>query len=464
MTSIKTFFTNLFSRNQVSPDGTPPKGFAPNEEFESKRTTKLGMVFVIIMVITGIWQGQSLFGAVSSTVTPPAQLSSCFSALVGESGESIPIDYDSSSYSSNYSYPSVRYGTYDAYNNYYTGTTPTCAYNDIEKKYSIEPLYNSVSPLLTTRSEKGKEKNELESKLSTLRYSSNSTRDAYNTALFEAMANTPGSAYSTSSLNTILRTKEEQIQELQTRIDTLAAEMNSITSQMRTVIVAKSSDLHHVADEFNSRLKWLELKRFLVSIILLAPLAFFTLRRYFRAKNERSEFAIIWSAVALISTILSAQLLVVFAYRILPHRLIAAILETFAGIFSQFAFLLVLVQWFALILVPLFFGFLVYKIQKRYYNKEAVMMRALKDNKCPQCSMKVKDSMVFCPSCSYALRKTCVSCKHTSISYARYCEECGVTFQKPEVVNVETVVVPVVTIKTELKSETKGKDIKKVVA
>jgi hypothetical protein len=243
------------------------------------------------------------------------------------------------------------------------------------------------------------------------------------------MALSSSSVYSPSNLGTVLYTKEEQMQDLRSRISVLESEISLQTVEIKRVILAKLEDLRAVADEFNTLLRWLELKRFLVSIILLAPLAFFTIRRYFRAKNERSEYAIIWSAVALISTILSAQLFVVFAYKILPHQFIEAVARMFVALFSQFAFLLVLLQWLALILVPLFFAFLVYIIQKKYYNKDAVMMRALKDGKCPRCSMKIKDQMVFCPSCSYELRKPCETCKHTSISYARFCEQCGTQFQ-----------------------------------
>jgi hypothetical protein len=218
------------------------------------------------------------------------------------------------------------------------------------------------------------------------------------------------------------------LQELEARISSKDTEITEVTSQIKTMVLVKKSDILLVADEYTSMLKWVELKRFLVSILLLAPLAFFTLRRYFRAKNERSEYAIIWAAVALVSTILSTQILVVFAYRIIPHSLIAALIAYLGHLFNAFSFLLVLLQWLGLILVPLFFGYLVYRIQKRYYNKEAVVMRALKDGKCPQCSLKIKDNMVFCPSCSYALRKPCQNCKHTSISYARFCEECGSSF------------------------------------
>ncbi len=427
MNIIKNILAYLFPGRQGSSDGVTPVGFAQNEEFESKRTTKLGMVFVVIMVITGIWQGQILFKSINATITPPAQLSSCFSRLVSESGERIQINYDSSSYYSSYSYQNMLYDGYNEYNN---NTVPSCTYTDIENRHGIQALYNSAEPLFNERSQKQKTKSSLLQELSDIQYSRASVRDSYNTSLLESMALSSSSVYSPSNLGTVLYTKEEQMQDLRSRISVLESEIALQTAEIKRVILAKLADLRAVADEFNTLLRWLELKRFLVSIILLAPLAFFTIRRYFRAKNERSEYAIIWSAVALISTILSAQLFVVFAYKILPHQFIEAVARMFAALFSQFAFLLVLLQWLALILVPLFFAFLVYIIQKKYYNKDAVMMRALKDGKCPRCSMKIKDQMVFCPSCSYELRKPCETCKHTSISYARFCEQCGTQFQK----------------------------------
>lgn len=425
MNTIKDFFTKIFNRPPAPADGIAPVGFAPHEEFESKRTTKLGMVFVIIMVITGIWQGQSLFEAINSSIAPPARLSLCFSKLVEESGDSIAIDYDTSSYYSSYSYQTIeRYGYNEADNK------PTCTYTEIETKNNIPALYASVENLFDERAQKIQEKRLLENQLSTIQYSNDSTRNSYNTALFEKMSQAESSVYSTSTLGSVLRTNEETLQELRTKIRQIDQEVLAINSKIQGVIAPMKGKLHAVADEFNSQLKWLELKRFLLSLILLAPLAYFTIRKYFRVKNERSEYAIIWAAVALISTILSAQLFIIFVYRILPHRLIEAVAQFFAAIFEHFILLFVLLQWFGLILVPLFFGFLVYKIQKRYYNKEAIMIRALKDDKCPQCSMKIKDRMTFCPSCSYALRKPCTKCKHTSISYARFCEECGVAFVK----------------------------------
>lgn len=431
MDTIKKLFTRLFSTNGTNSDGVAPTGYAPHEDFESKRTTKLGMIFVIIMVISGVWQGQMLFDAVSSSITPPQQLSSCYSTLVSESGSMITVSRDSSSRYSNYSYQNIGtgYDDYDTYGNRMY-RAPECVYTDIENKYAISALYNDVSPLFSKRSELQKESNTLERQLSDVRYSSNSVRDTYNTSLFETMTQSGSGVYSSSTLGYVLRTKEDQIKELENLIASKKVEINTINSSIKSKIAEKLSSLQSVANEFNAKLRWLELKRFLVSIVLLAPLAFFTLRKYFRSKNVRSEYAIIWAGIALISTILSTQLLVVFVYRILPRRILAAIAEFLTTIFQTFTFLFVVLQWLGLILVPLFFAFLVYKIQKKYYNKEAITMRALKDGKCPQCSMKIKDSMVFCPSCSLALRKSCASCKHTSTSYARYCEECGIAFTK----------------------------------
>ncbi len=432
MKTILTFFTNLFPSHQTTTEGAPPEGFAPHEEFESKRTTKLGMIFVVIMVITGIWQGQSLFRAISSTITPPESLSTCFHRLVSESGERITINYDSSSAYSRYSYQNSLSRSYDNgyYDEYAEAKEPACLYSPFEKKHAIEPLYISVVPLFVEQSMLRRELNDLQTQLSQIKNSSDYTRNSYNTSLLENIGQVGNTVYSTSSLGSTLRTKESQIADLETAITRLETQSNAQTTTIKATILEKISNLRAVADEFNTHLRWLELQRFLLSVILLAPLAFFTLRRYFKAKNERSEFAIIWGAVALVSTILSAQVLVVFAYKIIPHHIIQLIATMFAKLFSQFAILLVILQWFGLILVPLFFGFLVYKIQKKYYNKEAVTMRALKDNKCPRCSMKIKDQMVYCPSCSYELRKKCSSCNHASISYARFCEQCGVSFKE----------------------------------
>ncbi len=417
MINIKT----LFSTGSGSSDGTAPQGYAPHEEFESKRTTKLGMVMVVVMIVTGLWQGQNVLNAINSSITPPESLSYCFFTLVQEGGLSITVNRDKSAIRSPYSYQ----------NAYTSGSDGSdCSYSEIEKKYGVPALYDTVSAMLSNRSRLYKERSDLESTLRNSTKSNGTLQNSYNTSLLETMSATGEVVYSQDQLAERLRSQQMEVNALQAKLDQKNTEIQELSDEIKTTIFNQRNSLDSAATDFNNRVRWLELKRFIVVAVLLFPLMFFGLRRYFRAKNERSEFAIIWGGVAVIFTLLSAQVFVIFAYKILPRGFVEALATFFATIFSQFKILFVLAQWGAFVLIPLFFGYIVYTIQKKYYNKQAVIMRALKDGKCPQCSMKIKDQMVHCPSCSYALRKACTSCQHSSISYARYCESCGTMFNE----------------------------------
>ena len=426
MQSIKNFFATMYFRITGNSQESVPVGFALNEEFESKRTTKLGMIFVVIMVATGVWQGQALFNSIKQMIAPPEQLSSCYFQLTYESGEKIVVKNDSSGYQG-YNGSRQLYGSYfDPQDN---DSLQRCQYSQIEITNSVPALYDSVKEFVEKRDGARKQKSDLENELSRVRYATDNTRQSYNTALYEQIAQTGATVYSPQDIGQSLRTKEQTIADLEKMVTLKDQEINEIGDVIKQKVLGSVEKIYSVRDDFNERVRWLELKRFLVSILLLAPFAFFALRKYFRSKNERSEYAIIWGGIALIATILSSQVFIVFAYRILPHQIIESIVAFFGSLFSQFAFLFVLFQWLALILVPLFFGFLIYQIQKRYYNKDAVVMRALKEGKCPRCTMKIKDQMVHCPSCAYLLKKECQSCHFASISYARFCESCGIPFE-----------------------------------
>lgn len=419
-----TIKNKLFGK---SDDGIVQPGFASHEEFESRRTTRLGMIFVIIMVITGIWQGQVLFSAISASILPPENVSSCFRTLVTYSGENMSVPYDSSYQGSAYSYNDVLYK--DSFGGYYgdTSSSNRCNFSELEIKHHIDELYASVRNDMSSLEAKEKELSEIDAKLYQARYVQPSYQNSYNTSLFETMANATSTVYEQESKRLALVEKERVISDLEKKKGVVQMEIQALRASIKDLILAKRTDLTGVITDMTQMLRWLELKRFVVALILLAPLAYFSIRKYFRVKNERSPFAIIWAGVALIGVILFSQLILVFVYRIIPHRIFEYLFTFFAELFAAFAFLRVVLQWLALILMPLFFGFIVYIIQKKYYNKEAVTMRAIKDGKCPQCSMKIKDTMTYCPMCSYTLRQTCTYCQKTSVCNAKFCEQC----QKP---------------------------------
>lgn len=398
------------------------QGYAPYEELDGKQTTKLGMIFVVIMVIAGLWQGQVLLHSIQTTINPPENLSSCFSDAVNRSGLSITVSRD-------YSYSEYGGRQYNGYSSSYAPAYDEglnrCRYSIIEVERNFPALYDSVRPKIELLSRLNSEVSTANSELWKEKNNKNTQQQNYNTSLFENMSGSERAVYSASTISGTLVVAEDRIAILEKLIASKQSEIRTAQEEIKQTLVQSSLLLESVASDYENDVRFLELKRFLTSFFLLAPLAWFTLRRYFKAKNTRSEFAIIWGGAALIATLLFSQVLVVFVYRILPKRLLAEIAQFLASLIQSFDFLIIIFQWLGFILIPLFFGYLVYKIQKKFYNPLAVSMRSIKDGKCPKCTMKIKDSMVHCPMCSFNLRVSCQSCSSTSVCFAKYCETCG---------------------------------------
>lgn len=422
--NIINILNSLLIKLKLREEGSVPvdtvtKGYAPYEELDGKRTTKLGLVFVIIMVIAGIWQGQVLLRSIQATIHPPENLSTCFRDAVTRSGLPVNVTYDYSY--STYGTDSINFGGYNSN----TFREEGCRYSEIEINQKFPPIYAMIQPMTLELDALGKERSIAQSELWKLKNTKDTQQQNYNTSLFENISGSNQAVYSSSSISGVLSAVEDRIATLEKVISAKESDIRTKQDEIRQILVGSASVLENVARDYENEIRFLELKRFVTSFLLLAPLVWFTVRRYFRAKNTRSEYSIIWGGAALISSLLFGQVMVVFVYRILPKRLLEALAEFLYSILQSFEFLVIILQWLGFILIPLFFGFLVYKIQKKFYNPLAVAMRSIKEGKCPKCAMKIKDSMVHCPMCSFNLRVTCPTCSATSVCFAKYCETCG---------------------------------------
>lgn len=378
------------------------------------------MVFVVIMVLAGIWQGQALLQSIQDTIRPPEKLSSCFSSAVSMSGLPIIVNntYSYSTRNTSYYYDDLAY--YNA-----NSKSSACVYSSIEVNQKFPELFESIKPQLENLSLLQTERSQLNSDLRAARNNKYTQQNNYDTSLLENISGGKEDVYSSADVAVTLTLSELRISELERAVYAKDLEINSIQSSIKQRFAQSASVLQNVVADYDNELRILELKRFIISFVLLSPLVWFTMKRYFSSKKSRSEFSVIWGGAALIASVLFAQVLVIFVYRILPKRLLEQLMELLASVLQSFQFLIVLLQWLGFILIPLFFGYLVYKIQKKFYNPLAVAMRAIKEGKCPRCTMKIRDSMVFCPMCSYNLRVTCPSCSSSSVCFAKYCETCG---------------------------------------
>ncbi len=386
----------------------PQKGFVANEEIDSKRTSKLGYFFLILMVILGVWQGQGFLNALQRSITAPSSHSQCLLALVSEYNEN----------------NSDKISGYGYYGSGYYASLPTengCSYSKREIAVGIPQLYLSVYPTLIKKQTLNKELSDVNSRIESLKYNRTQKIDEYSVSLLETIAK-ESAVLSVGSLKESIKTSDDLLRLLNIAQSDLGTRLVVVNTDIGGLVSSHKNDFTSISDRYNYEMNVYQLKQFALSVLFILPFFLILWRRYNRSKNARSEFAIIWAGALAIASIMLAQVLLVFVYEILPREL----LQKVFAFFSKLEFFFVFAYWIGFILVPVFFGGLIYFIQKRYYNKKAVTARAFKANKCPTCLMSVAPHMVFCPMCGTTLKVKCSSCGAHSPEAGGFCEVCGV--------------------------------------
>lgn len=382
------------------------KAYVPYEEIQERKTTKLGFILLILMVIIGVSQGQSFIHALSQNIPSPQNISYCGYYLKNLVDTKVGPN---------------TYGSYSMYGNYGYGDISKCQYSDLEIKYSIENIIEEINPL----SEKSKSlQNELQT-LNAALYASqnqiNNEKQNYGISLQEKIAQEGLTVYDRSKIKSDLTQLEIQYDSLKRQIDSKNSEITENNNAISSVAQRNSTAIGNVFREYSSKNKLVEFERALLLLLLISPVLYLTSKRYFRYKRENSQYTIIWAAVTTIFALLFAQVFFVFIYKVLPIELINKLLEFFA----QFGFLVTIGQYILLFAVPAIFGGIVYWIQKKVYNKQAVMRRALKNHKCPSCEMTLRESDRYCPVCSYQIKEKCSNCGLDRIVGLAFCPSCG---------------------------------------
>jgi hypothetical protein len=396
--------------------------YAPYEEIDVKRTSKLGVFFLILMVIFGVIQGNSFLYSVQESIDRPELNSACSAELARYSD----LSFRSDPY---YSYGrSLDYYDYEGRLINESSNNPPCIFSPREIALGLDAVFKKAEPLIKKTELLSIETEQLNMQVDQLRLQRSQAVTDYQAALVEDIAKTEDGVLDTSQSGIILTSQEDQISELNRLVTEKNKELSSAREQLKTIAASAMPALKKADKEYASDMDVYEFKQFLLSFILVAPLFFFVWRKYNHARLNRSEYSIIWGAVVATFGLIFAQILLVFVYKILPENLIKALLEFIAA----FEILITLLQWLGFILVPLFFGFLIYLIQKKFYNKRAVMMRALKSGHCPNCSLKINQTMNNCPVCGCELKARCNSCGGMSMSGGAFCEVCGMRHSSEE--------------------------------
>jgi len=178
---------------------------------------------------------------------------------------------------------------------------------------------------------------------------------------------------------------------------------------------------------------WQPFKAYAHMLVFILPLLVFFGFWYGRAKKrqlaQKEYNPVIKIISAHISLILALPLFwysLTLIYHVLPKTLLKSLVEFLVAIG-----LISLLNYFAILLVVLIFGALIYWIQKRTLAKKKSapivknFARMVSLGQCHDCGLKVDYTKPFCPFCGTGLHEECSSCKATMNKYEEFCCECG---------------------------------------
>ena len=249
-------------------------------------------------------------------------------------------------------------------------------------------------------------------------------KGAYDTSLLERMAgDTPGQTPVDTS-RAEFRTRTAALDGLRAQAATLAQTINArddIQALWATLEKAPEADRQQLRDDLQRLDFWFPVKQLGMQLIFLLPLFLI-----FRAWNSASL-----RAGRGLQTLVSAHLLVVSfipilfklveaVYRIIPHRLLAALFE-----FLE-AFRLVAI-WHYLVMAAVIAAALlvIHVLQKKLFSRERLLERRIARGECQGCGKHLPADSSACPFCGYAQFSPCPSCQGQMHRHARFCRHCG---------------------------------------
>jgi hypothetical protein len=252
----------------------------------------------------------------------------------------------------------------------------------------------------------------------------------YNTRLFEQIAQMPN--------NTALKDAKGEYDAIVLDNENLEKEKASIepVSSLEgydEYVEYVTSNMSAFKQEKESYRFWQPFKAYAHMLIFIAPLllifGFFYRRaktKQISAQNYNPVVKIISAHISLILALPLFWYTLTLIYHVLPKTLLKRVVEFLVDLG-----LISLLNYFAIFIVVLFFGGLIYWIQKRTLKrKQAVVLtknykKLVSWSQCFDCEYKIDYTKEFCPFCGIKLHETCKHCQQETIRHEAYCSHCG---------------------------------------
>lgn len=365
------------------------------EDVNEKRTSTLGYVLLIFMVIFVISVGQTIFHDLESIPEKPSRISQCVSIFSGKS--------------------------YDKTLNTISYTPTSCVFGDIDYRFGLEADYKLIENDLKRIVAINKQINTLSGNINKTQRDLDRTSNNYDVSLQEKMAQEQNPVMDRNDLQQNIINQRTTVLSTQAQIKSLENERNVLVKKIDPTVQRIKTNLVGAERYYERAVAIYNLKTFFLKLLFISPLFAFSVYYYLKLKKKNSPYTIIYTAIVGATSFLFLEIILVLLYDIIPKEFIERIFEFFRSIVA----LRFVLYYGSVILVIAIFGGIVYYIQKRVYNPQNVAMRRLKDNKCPGCSFLINLHYNHCPKCGRQLKNECEHCGNLRMSDLPHCPNCG---------------------------------------
>ena len=366
------------------------QGTEEYEEITEKKTSRLGSVVLIILALFLLVIGQKVFSDVKDIPEEPIHPAFC-----------VPT-----------------YSDIDLLKE--CNFARTCHFTETDRKFNVEKNFRDIEPQINSIISLNQEISGIKSQIDYNERALDRLLKKYDVGLQEIMVkeepiiDKPATKASISSLN-------NEISLLNQEFDAKIQERNNKLNIIKQKLLVLENSYEQAIDYYKNEMAWFNFIVFLLKLAFVLPLFALSLYYYFKLKKKNSPHTIIAASVLAASSLLFAQIVLIFLYEILPMEWLIRI---FREIMEITALKYIIYYGTALLAVAIFGG-IVYYIQKKVFDSKKVAIRRLKDNKCPNCSFSPIASYDFCPKCGRQLKERCPECGKLKIKDLPYCPFCG---------------------------------------
>ena len=374
------------------------------EELSEKQTTKLGYFLLYCMFAAILMSAQWTLYIIREIPDQPKAIPTCISSLLSvfEVG------------SSNYSF-------YENQNSYAYNGYNTCDLVSNNPKYDFTNSYNSLLGSAQEINSYGEQLRNLENENSNLLRQKRDAQDDYNTALTEKIAREENGAIDKNEVKETLQNSKSQLESVEASIASVRAQIESIRTTHASQVEELKAQYKQAGELYHTAYLTYKLIVAILSLLFAVIVFSFLYRIYIVQKIKNSPHAIIFSVATFAYGLVLIQIVGMFLWDIIPHKIFALLAELFA----VFTPLLYLVQFLWPVLIIVVFGYLVFRIQKRLYSPQNVLKRFISDKKCPKCGNGVDFTKPYCPLCSHEIQIHCPHCHELTLKGMPYCSSCG---------------------------------------